>query len=377
MRKIHVTMVDRASSSESVGGDTIQINEIYNFLVQNGFSVIKTKKVNEDRHETDLVILFNLTNPNELFLNYQKIQKRKMPFIIFPIFWDLDRVIPSNANIGFKSKVIKVIPRTVFQLARTLKFFFCNKKKYSLEVKQLFRWIFFDKYVKELLKNASFICVNSSSEKEHLIQRFNLEEEISNQIVVIRNGINVYEEAVDNPENNQDNNGQPYICCVGGIGPRKNQINLVKAANKTGVNLYIIGKSNERDKGYEKKIRKMAKPNIKFLGYLDHAVVLEIIRNAKGVIQPSFIETPGLASMEAFSLGIPIAVSDVPPVREYFNEVAIFVDPNNVDSIADALLHLVNIKKPDEAKIQKFNMDFNWSEVLKPLIPIIYKSSKK
>lgn len=379
MKKVHITLVDRSSSSESLGGDTVQINAIYKFLVENGFNTVITKEIDEFLSQTDLIIFFNLTNATELFCNYDKVRESGVPFIIFPIYWDLDRVIPRIAYVGVINKFLKMVPHTAFQLGRTIKYFCKNKKRNRLKIKQLFRWLSYNKMVKELLNNSRFICVNSYAEMEHLINRFNVKEEIRSNIIVIPNGIDstfaTFEEMSVNIRGDQS--FDKYICCIGGIGPRKNQLNLVRAANRAGVNLYIIGKSNERDNAYEEKVRKIANPNIKFLGYLDRTIVHKIVMGAKGVIQPSFIETPGLASMEAFSLGIPIAVSDVPPVKEYFNEVAIFVNPHDIDSISNGLNSLLEKEQPDKSIVQNFNRNYNWNMVLEPLIHIIDVCTRK
>jgi len=76
--------------------------------------------------------------------------------------------------------------------------------------------------------------------------------------------------------------------------------------------LRILGDGPLRD-----KLRQMAstQPNIRFMGQLNSTAAQMEIANAKLLILPSiWYETFGLAVIEAFAFGVPVAVSDIGPL---------------------------------------------------------------
>ncbi|HUC93011.1 MAG TPA: glycosyltransferase [Paenibacillus sp.] len=365
LKNYQITLVDRLSSAHLVGGDTIQIQALNRFLQENNYETNITNNVNENTTNTDLFILFNLTNAQELFYHFDHIKVSGIPYIIFPIYWDLDSVIPLNAYIGPRRYIKKIFPESSLHILRNIIFYIHNRKLLKLQINNLLAWNKYAKKVKEILNNSCFICVNSHSEAEHLVKKFPLSQEAEKRIKVIRNGIDKSE--LKMPLSIDELRGQNFLCCIGGIGPRKNQIMLVRAANELKINLVLVGNSSKDNMSYYNKLKKEAGPTIKFLGHLSHSEAKGIMAASKGLLQPSYIETPGLAAMEAYSLGVPIAVSDTGPVREYFGDTALYCDPSDIDSIKAVMTRLLS-----QDIAQRLNVEFiekyQWSSVFSPLL---------
>lgn len=364
----HIVLVDRLNSNEHSGGDTVQITEIANFLQASGYIVTVTNQLNElidSKKPVDLFILFNLTNPIELIFQWQFVQKFSAPYILFPVYWNLKKAIPSDVYAGFIRKSIEILPDFLFHLLRTFKMIV--KREPRFPGVSLRKYIFFKKEILKLINGTSAVYVNSFAEKKHLISEFRLKS-IEHKVKVIRNGININE--VISSEATSSKSYQDYICCVGGIGPRKNQLRLIEAANLTNIKLLIIGKPSKGTESYYEKCREISGDNIYFTGHLSREETLLLLQNSNGHIQPSYIETPGLASLEAAAMGCKIAVSNVPPVNEYFGEFAIYCDPNKAESIREALIELWNasntIEKRNRQK-EHFVKNYSWHVVLEPL----------
>ncbi|MNJ72810.1 hypothetical protein D3C77_695190 [compost metagenome] len=68
----------------------------------------------------------------------------------------------------------------------------------------------------------------------------------------------------------------------------------------------IIGNPSKGSQKYYEKLRKIASSNIYFIEHLPRNELLQVIKKARGHIQPSYIETPGLVSLEATALGCKI-----------------------------------------------------------------------
>jgi len=372
--KIRVVLVDRINSAQSQGGDTVQIRAIQKFLIEAGMDATVTADLQQWIERTDVVILFNLTNPFELFYNYTLTRKAGLPYLVFPIYWNLDEAIPPSAYVGSKQILRRMIPATIKHSLRL--FLFYRRHKDKTKGSHLFHWLSLKRYTKEILMNAAFVCVNSEAERTHLIDTFKLPEPCRH-LQVIKNGFSPAKEEEMIDQELLRFIQMDYVCSVGGIGPRKNQLNLIRAANRLQIPLLVIGKASPENREYDQQLREEAGDSVHFLGHLNREQVQWVMKHAKGHIQPSYIETPGLASLEAISLGCPIGVSDVGPVKEYFDGHAVYCDPASIESIADCLTQLL---KKDQVSIelqQYFRSNYSWEMVLKPLTEHIERSHQR
>jgi len=77
-----------------------------------------------------------------------------------------------------------------------------------------------------------------------------------------------------------------------------------------------------------------------FLPYLPEREAWALIRGARMLVFPSLYEGFGIPVLEAMALDIPVACSDLPVLREVAGDAALFFDPNDEASIADALARL-------------------------------------
>jgi glycosyltransferase involved in cell wall biosynthesis len=363
MKKILI--FDRLDSKQFPGGDTIQINAIANYLRENGHEVIITSNLLTDLQDCDIVFIFNLTNPIEAYLQALIVEKMGKPYILFPVYWNLDALkIPAwSVKVALKN----LLPHFMKSTLRALNFWRKNKGLLNeLDIGWL-HLINSKKLIRFTLLHSKYVCPNSKAELEHIIEHFQIKG-IVDKCRIIYNGVDLKEiqsTIVDNKLNVEV--PEKYICCIGGIGPRKNQLNLVKAMDGLPIDLLIVGKASAGCGRYLAQINKCAGPNIHFLNSLPHQDVLKIIYRSHSLIQPSYIETPGLAALEAVALGIPVIVSDLPPVKEYFKELAFYSDPHDIDSIRHAILRLFDDKAARNDSLHYFQENYGWRNVLKEI----------
>lgn len=332
--------------------------------MQNGF-IVDIFSTIEDISDYDMVFIFNLQKPFEALLYAKLSIYYKKPYIFFPVFWDLDSLRMKDV-ISLRT-IIKAFfsNNNLFFIKRILDY--CHNRKYYQKFNIPFMQFKNIKKIGDFIfENAKFVIPNSIAEKKHLIQKFG--DKHSYKMHVIYNGTNINSFETDDKKFIDKYQLPDYfICCIGGIGPRKNQLNLVKAANLVNVDLVIAGKSSKNNRQYERKVNKIAQKNIHFLGEIPENDVKWILQKSNGHIQPSYIETPGLSSLEAIILGKPIAVSDVPPVREYFQSNAIYCNPYNVESIRETLIELK--KNSTKAKLDPRILE--WNTVLIDLLYLL------
>ena len=128
------------------------------------------------------------------------------------------------------------------------------------------------------------------------------------------------------------------ILCVARIEGRKNQLNLVRAMKDLPWPLVLIGKPAPNHRAYFEQIKQEAGPNVHILGQVDHNLLPQFYKAAKLHCLISWMETPGLSSLEAGAMGCNVVVTEKGDARDYFNDFAYYCEPDSVSSIRDAII---------------------------------------
>ncbi len=137
-----------------------------------------------------------------------------------------------------------------------------------------------------------------------------------------------------------------FVLSVGRIEPRKNQLNLIKALQNTGLNLVFIGNPVPEFSGYYQKCQKIADKNTYFIDRIEHAdpLLASAYAACKVFVLPGWFETPGLAALEAGLAGAKLAVTKGGATKEYFRDYVEYFNPGSSQSIRKAVL--TALKKP-------------------------------
>lgn len=152
----------------------------------------------------------------------------------------------------------------------------------------------------------------SESAGEEMKERFHVPQK---KMYVIPNGINSAEIKKVVPKTHTD----MTFLSVGRLTEQKNYPVIIDAFNKmqcTDAKYLIIGKGED-----EQALKQRSTSNcINFLGTMDRKSVLSYTAGADMVCMPSLWEGFSIYMMEAFSLGRPMMLSDIPSFREAVGE---------------------------------------------------------
>ena len=80
---------------------------------------------------------------------------------------------------------------------------------------------------------------------------------------------------------------------------------------------------------------------LRFLGYVDDAVLPLLYAGAAAFAYPSRYEGFGLPPLEAMASGVPVLVSDVTSLPEVVGDAGVRVGPDDVDAMRDGLRRLL------------------------------------
>ncbi len=163
-----------------------------------------------------------------------------------------------------------------------------------------------------------------------------------------------------------------YLLCVSTTHPHKNLARLLRvhAETKNAPRLVITGV-----RGFAaREIESLASDSVELTGWIPREQLYELYRGALGFIYPSTFEGFGMPVLEAMAAGVPVACSDIPPLREIARSTVHFFDPASDREIRDALLLLASGKISTEAAQQRA-AGFTWEKTAGATLDYLSKCS--
>jgi glycosyltransferase involved in cell wall biosynthesis len=152
---------------------------------------------------------------------------------------------------------------------------------------------------------------------------------------------------------------------VGHVGHRrKNVLSLIKALGHIDYPAVIVGRIIAGSYGAA-CVREAAK--------YKHIVIIEGLKNdsemlasayaaADTFVLPSLFETPGIAALEAGLAGAKVVITPHGGTREYFGDMAEYVDPHSVEAIRTGIMRALDRKK-DNLLRDHIRKEFLWQHV--------------
>jgi glycosyltransferase involved in cell wall biosynthesis len=132
-----------------------------------------------------------------------------------------------------------------------------------------------------------------------------------------------------------------FVLAVSTREPRKNLVRLAAAfaeAQLDDCELWVAGSPGWGDVRVEG-------PRVRMLGHVSDDQLARLYRGSRCVAYVPLYEGFGLPVLEAMACGAAVVASDLPPLRELAEGVAIFVDPYDIGAIAAALRQAVECRR--------------------------------
>ncbi|MCR4323179.1 MAG: glycosyltransferase family 4 protein [Candidatus Azambacteria bacterium] len=198
------------------------------------------------------------------------------------------------------------------------------------------------KGTRRVVRCAKKIIVPTNTGKENLIKFYKADP---SKVVVIHHGVNpqvAYHRQYP-PVDEQ------YILFVGKLEKKKNVRNIVRAfavlKEKHNIphKLILVGSPGF---GYHEILKEIEnteyKTDIVLTGYISQEEKESFFKYADVFVFPSLYEGFGMPILEAQLRQVPVVTSHVPNIMEVAGEGAIFVDPQSIEALTDAILSVVS-----------------------------------
>jgi len=143
--------------------------------------------------------------------------------------------------------------------------------------------------------------------------------------LVVYNG---WEHLLRIEEETVENLPSQFYLAVGSVNPNKNFRYVIELAAKNPGKQFIVTGSLNTD--FRQMMSDRGIRNCRFTGYVSDGQLKYLYSHCTGFILPSFYEGFGIPPLEAIACGCrSVYLSDIPPFREVYGEVAVFFRPDD------------------------------------------------
>ncbi|WP_020596972.1 glycosyltransferase family 4 protein [Spirosoma panaciterrae] len=189
--------------------------------------------------------------------------------------------------------------------------------------------VFYKAITSKIAKNCRSIITISDYSKSDIVKTLNVRPE---QVDVVYPTVSdlFLEKSEQQIQNKSD-----YILGVSSITPHKNFDSLIQAFNKsslTNTRLVIAG-NIPKNSFYDS----FKDNRIEFTGFVDDEKLRELYLKAKFFVFPSKFEGFGIPPLEAMASGCPTLVSNATSMPEVCGEASLYINPYDIDSIANGI----------------------------------------
>lgn len=318
------------------GGDTVQLLKTKEELEKLGVEVDISLDYEPDLTKYDLVHLSNVTRIQETYLHVKNAKKQKKPIVLSTIYWPMDE-FEKQGQIGIRKKINSFMGIDNQEKIKALARYIKDKESRDIATKNLWR-IGYTAMQQYVISNVDYYLPNSEMEMNELCKAFRIEKK---NYSVIPNAIDsdIAKKQLESPVPEEFEKFKDAVICVGRIEPRKNQLALVKALDKSGMKLVLVGAVSENQKGYYEEVKTIIDQNPKFyyIPQIENEKLYQLYKICKVSVLPSWLDTPGLVSLEAASMGCNLAISSKGSTTEYFGNYAEYCLPDDIEGIRKSI----------------------------------------
>ncbi len=233
------------------------------------------------------------------------------------------------------------------------------------------------------VQNAKRVIVNTRFVKHEALHTLNIPED---RIDIIPLAPSPFFRILDKSRNTANSlkkiTEKEYILYVGTIEPRKNLKTLIRAfkdiRSKYDLSLILaggLGYLSEDIISYSEELG--IKSDVIFTKYVDEETLLCLYNHARVFVFPSLYEGFGLPPLEAMACGVPVIISDIPPLREVAGDAAAVFNPRDYEELAGVIGGVLESESLRSDMIQRGirrAMEYSWEKTAKITIETYKKA---
>ena len=318
MQSLRVLFVIRPDSESRLGGDVVQATHTAAGLRELGHTVDVVSTAQPDARGYDAAHVFGVFDPPLAQSQIFACKQSGVPIALSPIWWDLTELYARSNAV---ERALRLPARRVERRLQDVREQAPQQLLSRRDLKQAQKR---KDTQRALMEQAAVLLPNSIIEAHRYVCDLGLQHP----------NVHVVPNAVDAPPNGpaaaEPRSG---VLCVGRVESRKNQAMLAYALRDVDVRITLAGECYDE---YYRKLCERWNPRVRFTGPLKRDDALALMRRALVHVLPAWLETPGIASLEAGMMGCTVVNGNRASEFEYFGGDAWYCDPGSAQSIRDA-----------------------------------------
>lgn len=358
-----VLMQSRENFYKLKGGDTVQLLKTKEQLEKLGVNIKISLELEPDLSAYDIVHLSNITRIHETYIQMKNAKRQRKPVVLSTIFWPMED-FEQNGQIGLRKLINSHLKIDSIERIKAAARFIKDKSARNKAARSLLT-VGYSAMQCYVVNNASLFLPNAEMEMDKFCEQFGIQKK---NYVVVPNAIDddIAREKYNEPVLEEFEKYKDAVICVGRIEPRKNQLALVKALDGSGLKLVLAGGVSPNQKKYFEEVNKYIKANKNFyyIPGISNDKLYMLYRICRVSALPSWLDTPGLASLEAAAMGCNLAVSSRGSVTEYFLDYACYCEPDDISSIRRAVFTAYK-KDKNQNLVNHVFKNYTWKEAAK------------
>lgn len=349
----------RSNLYTAPGGDLVQLQKTKEYLEQLGVQIDISLDFEPDLSNYDIVHLFNLMEPQDIYRQYKNAKKQNKKIVLSTIY-GLYTEYERKARGGLFQKIANIISPYQISYIKTIVRHYHENRMHKGVFQMMLKGHF--NLMHEIVNGVDYLLPNSDNEMKRIAGEFNLKNynyfNTPNAI-----DVNVFNDQVELSADDLAKYGQYKDCvlCAARVEGRKSTLNLVKAFKNLPYQLVLVGNESKNQKSYVEQVHQEAGENVHFLGAVPHQDLAKLYKLAKVHCLISWMETPGLSSLEAGAMDCNLVITKKGDTEEYFENYAYYCEPDDVKSIEKAISQAYSSPLNPKLK-EKINSNFNWTK---------------
>jgi len=348
-----VLFITRPTVFSGPGGDTVQLQKTKEYLQKLGCIIDIAISPVPELSGYDLIHFFNLRNPQDLILNVRRAKKLGIPCVLSTI-WGSYNECDRKTRTGLQGWIANNVSEYKVEYLKSLSRIFLNFNFHRGMLSYILKGHYGSQ--KQIASSVNVLLPNSPTE----LKRVKEDMRIPNALgVSIANAVDL---KVFDYNKVQVGKYEEYKGCLlsaARIEIRKCQLQLIRAVKGLPYKLVIVGKPSPNSQKYYEKCIQEAGDNVVFINHVSHAELAELYKVAKAHALISWMETPGLSTLEAGVMNCNVLVTNRGDTSYYFENYATYCEPDDIESIRNGVIEVMNSEVNLEFKNRIIN-NFTW-----------------
>ena len=353
-----IAMILRPDADTVFGGDTVVMNKLSHAMRGQGVEVVVGPlDVLPPASEFDLLHIFTVAPLTHARRMVAWAQAGRVPIVFSPLYYATFRHWFEKASASaprWRRLAATLGKERTWAIYRTW-------QEVKLPLVEVWR------ESRKVLAAATCIATSSQWENRYVAGHFRLSRRIRQQMRISPLGIDaaLYGQTFSDEQiaafRARHQIGPGYVCEVARLEPKKNQLAVIEALAGVDVPLVFVGHASPYAPGYVARCREAGarRGQVHFLNWLPEEELPLLYAAAAAHILPSWVELPGLSSLEAGASGCRVISTEISPLPELLGDQAWYCDPFDQGSIRAAVLAALDTPAPPGLR-QRLLTNLSW-----------------